>query len=538
MTNKINKNSMVMQGSILAIASLIVRIIGLVYRIPLTRLLTDEGMGYYENAFVIYMLFLMISTYGFPTAVSKLTSTKQTQNRYREAHMIFKSALVLGIILGVVFAAVLWFGAEKLAILSGTPNSAYAIQALAPALIMFSLLASFRGYFQGMNNMIPTAISQIFEQIFNAVFSLLMAWLFLEKSLAFGAAGGTLGTGIGALAALVFMSFVYMMARKKFIHKRIQRDTFDYEVKHMTAYWKIILGTSIPIILGTAILNFTGVVDTFMFQRALILKGFSQEETATLFGIYSAKYKTLTRLPTTIAASIAVASVPSLTSSVVKNNQEELNTKIGMALRTTLIIAFPATVGELVLARPIIQMLFGTSNLDIATRILQIGAVSIIFLCLYTVCIGIMQGLDKLKTQAYICLIGLGAKIIMNIILFYIFSLNIYGLVIANILSSMLQAYLNIKVINKTVKIKLDIHKTITIPLFSSIIMGIICYIAYKVVYIISMSNTLAALIAILFAVITYGMIIVILKGITKEELLRMPKGDIIVRMFSKLGLL
>lgn len=538
-TKKRNRtNSLVIQGTILAAGFMIVRLIGFFYRIPLANLLTDEGSGYYNNSFVIYTFFLMVSTYGFPASISKLTAEKYAQKKYKEAQVIFKSALSLALILGLLFSAVLWFGAEEIAILSGTPKSMYAIRALAPALFCFSLLAVFRGYFQGMNTMVPTAISQIIEQIFNAVFSLILAAIMVKKGVEYGASGSTLGTGIGALSALLFLALVYKAASHKLIRKNLSKDYHDYPPKSILSYWKIILWLAFPMILGTAIMNLTSVIDMFMFQRALIFRGASSDEAANMYGFYTMKNQILITLPVAIAAALSTASIPGIAASVVMKETRALQHKINTALRATLITLIPATVGLTVLAYPILTMLFKGDNMDLAARLLQISSVVLVFFGISTVSIGLIQGLGKLRQQVYISIIALVVKVLFNFLFLYVFNLKLYGAIISNNLYAIVSAYLSLRVIRQYVKIKIDLQKTIIIPVISSLFMGITCYLMYQLVGAISGSNILATLLSILISLISFGVIMLKLKGISEEEIVGFPKGHILIKYLRKMGLI
>lgn len=538
-TSRRRKNSLVLQGSILAIAALIVRLIGFFYRIPLVDILLDEGNGYYTSAFIIYTFFLMVSTYGFPAAISKMTSEKFAEKKYREAHSIFRSAFFLAIILGIVFSLVLWFGADTLAIISGgSKNSSLAIQATVPALFFFSILSVYRGYFQGMNTMVPTAVSQIFEQIFNAGFSLLLALLLVKKGLVYGAAGSVLGTGIGALSALLFLMFIYSITNKKIIRRNLKKDKSPYIKKSMFHYWKQIFMVSIPIVIGTAIFNLTSVIDMFMFKRAIIFHGNTVQYAESLFGVYAAKNQLLINLPVTIGAALSVASIPSISASVAQNNIKEVREKIHSAIRATILVVIPAAIGELVMAGPIIHMLFRTGDLALATRLLQIASISIIFFGLSTVSVGLLQGLGKLRMQIWTASIALIVKVILNVFLLYVFNLNIYGAVIANNLFSIVYALLNLYMVHRFVPVRIDFYHTIAKPLISAIFMGITCYILYYLLGILSVNGTLATLIAILISIFVYSIILLKLKGLSEKEIIDFPKGLKILKFLKKLRLI
>ncbi|PKM50680.1 MAG: hypothetical protein CVV02_10370 [Firmicutes bacterium HGW-Firmicutes-7] len=536
---KRRKNSLVLQGSILAAAAIIVRIIGFFYRIPLNNILTDEGNSYYSTAFIIYTFFLMISTYGFPIALSKLISERMVEKKIKEVQVIFKSALSLALILGIIFSVILWFGADALAIYSGgSIKAALAIRATAPALLIFSVLSVYRGYFQGMNTMVPTALSQILEQIFNAGFSLLLAIILVKKGYEYGAAGGEIGTGIGALAALILLMFVYKVTNRKIISKKILKDKSNFEKKSLFFYWKLILMVSIPIVIGTAILNFASVVDMFMFKRAVVFHGLGELEAEKLFGLYATKNQLLINLPVTIAASLAMASIPSISAAVVNGSIENIRTKIDAAIRGTILVVLPAAVGEFVLAEPIINMLFTGENLELAAKLLQISAISIVFFGLSTVSVGILQGLGKLKMQIWTSSIALIIKIVFNVILLFVFNLNIYGAVIANIMFSFIYATLNIYIINRYVPIKINMKRSVIIPIAAATLMGVTCYISYNALGIISASNTLATLISIIISIFVYCFILLKLKGITEKEIIDFPKGQKILRLLKRLKMM
>ena len=248
MKKKRKRSNFIVQGSILAIASIIVRLIGLVYRIPLTNVIGDEGMGYYSYAYEPYAVMLLLSYHGLPTAVSKLVAEKNGEGRYRSSYRVFKTGMLLAVVIGAITGALLWFGADFIAgTLNHQPMSSYALKVLGPTLFILSIMGILRGYFQGTGTMVPTAVSQILEAVVNAIVSVVAATiLFAEgkkfdlvtgtKSFAeaYGAAGGTLGTCAGALAALLFLLFVYSIY-KRVIRKQIRRD----RVKELESYARI-----------------------------------------------------------------------------------------------------------------------------------------------------------------------------------------------------------------------------------------------------------------------------------------------------------
>ena len=226
------KDDYIVQGSILAAAAVLTKIIGVVYRIPLTNILGDEGNGFYGYAYQVYAIALMISSFSLPTAVSKLVSIRLAKRQRRNAFRVFICSLAFAIGVGLFISLTIFLGAGLISThLMKSPLSVYALRVLAPGLLIVAVMAVIRGYFQGMGTMLPTAISQIIEQVFNAAVSLLAAWGFInafsdgtENSIAkWGAAGSTVGTGAGVVTALIFMLLVYGVNRGKIMH-RVNRD--------------------------------------------------------------------------------------------------------------------------------------------------------------------------------------------------------------------------------------------------------------------------------------------------------------------------
>jgi stage V sporulation protein B len=537
-TKKRRRNSVVLQGSILALAAVVVRLIGLIYRIPLTNTLTDEGAGLYGTAFTVYMMFLMVSSYGLPAAISKLVAAKLAVGKAREAHAIFKASLWFGLVSGTVFSIILWVFAGDFANLIKSPASTEAIMALAPAVFVFSILAVFRGYFQGMNSMVPTAISQIFEQILNATFSLILGSILVKESFAKGAAGGTMGTGIGAFAALIFMVFVYSITRNRIIYKRIKKDTHEFKPLSMLHYWHVLIRTAFPIIVGTAVLQLTGLIDLMMVQSSLQHNGLTETIANEYYGVYAMKVKVLIRLPITIASALGAASVPSITESLVQKNYDDIKEKIRMAVKTTLVVVIPSAIGLTVMAKPIIEMLFDQQNLDIGAKALQWGTVAIVLFSISTLTIGILQGLDKLKTQAIICLIGMGAKVVLNWLFLYVFNWQLNGVVMSDNIFALLLVSMNMYVINKVIHTRVNIITDMIKPIIASVVMGLITYIIYILLKVLVGTNDIPTLLAILFGGITYIIVIIKIKTLSEYEIMQFPKGASMVRLFKQFNLL
>lgn len=535
---KANSNSIVLQGSILAIASLFVRLIGFFYRIPLVRILGEEGMGYYSSAFEIYSFILIISAYAFPAALSKIIASKVALGKHSEAHYIFKSALLLGGIIGIITSSILLFKSESIAnIIIGNAGSAYALKALAPALLFFSIMAVFRGYFQGMNTMIPTAVSQIIEQIFNAIFSLLMAYLFLKQGVAYGAAGGTLGTGIGAFFGLIFLIILYILARPIF-KKRFIYDKVSEVEGRLSNAWKLILMTSMPMLIGSTAYNLSGLIDTAFFQRALVFHGMEISEAASQYGLLTAKYRLILMLPIAVATALGTASIPSITRSLVKKEFSLIREKAKTSIQMVIIISVPAACGLGFLAKPILRMLFGETNLGISAELMSLGAISIVFFSVSAISIAILQGLGKLKIPLYHSIMAVGVKISLTIVLLFIFDFGLKGAVINSIIFSLLVAILNYSSVRREIRLNLNPANIFGYPIFSGISMGLVIRLVHMGMVSATNSNTLSTLVAILVGIVFYIVTMIFMGGLTEEMILALPKGNSMVKTLKKVKLM
>lgn len=530
-------NSLVIQGSILAAASLIVRFIGFFYRVPLVRLLGDEGMGLYSSSFEIYSFLLIISSYAMPSALSKIISKQVTLGKHKEAYQVFKAALMLGLIMGLITSGILFFGAKGIASFVGSPGSVVAIRTLSPAMFIFSIMAVFRGYFQGHNTMIPTAISQIIEQVFNAIFSIGMAYLLLSQGLMYGAAGGTLGTGIGALFGLLFLVFIYVMSKERFERRR-EKDTTSNLEMNLFSSWQIIAMTSVPMIIGTTAYNLSNLVDMILFQRGLLYHGYEQELVSSMWGVFSSKYRLILTLPISIASAMATAAIPSITASIALKDPVTVKRKVYMALKTVFTTTIPASFGLLVLAKPILWMLFGSSNLDQAALLLQIGSITVVLFGVSAVCIGILQGLGLIKVPVRHSLVALAIKTLFMVVVLFIFDFGLYGAVAANILFAGLVAFSNYYRVHKEMHLHLNIKSMIGLPALSAGLMALFALAIYQGLFLMSASNGFSLMVTMVLSVGIYGVLLIKVGGITKEELEAFPMGGRLTDLLKKIRLI
>ena len=542
-SSKRDNDNFLVQGSILAIASILSRLIGLLYRIPLNNTIGTEGAGIYSATFELYNNCLIISSYGIPTAVSKLVAAKMEKKEYQNCHRILIGALLVSGLAGAIVTGVLFMGADFFSMaLYDNPRIALPLKVLAPNLFIFSIMGVLRGYFQGKGTMIPTSVSQILEQIVNAIISLVAAYYFMVAHsvsadiAAYGAAGGTLGTVMGSCASLVFLGFVF------FIYRPIQRRQMRRDqTGHLSTYTrtvKLILLTTIPIILSQLVYNISGLIDISLFHKIMGAKGVLKEERDALLGIYLGQYKLLTTVPISIATAIGAAIIPSIVSVVTRNNYREVKRKIHTAIKFNMIIAIPSAVGLGVLAKPILMMIFSsnsTQELELSTMLMQLGAIVVIFVALSTISSAILQGIDMVNIPAYHSAIALVIHVIVVVLLLKFTALGLLALVFGYIVFALIVCILNWMYIARVLDYRQEIIKTFVIEFFASVLMGVAAAGVYAGVHWLIPSNAFAVLVSIAVAVIVYFLMLFLLKAIDESDLKRIPKGDKLLPILKKL---
>lgn len=536
------------QGSILAAAGIIVRLIGMVYRIPLAKKIGDNGNGYYNAAYSIYSILLIMSSYSLPTAVSKMVSAKLARREYRNSVRIFRAAMFYATVAGMAGFCALWFGADYFAnVVIKMPFSSYALKALAPTIWIMAYLGVLRGYFQGHSTMVPTAVSQIFEQVINAVVSILAAGVLFdmgvksnlvygstEYSYAFGAAGGAIGTGAGALTALLIFVFL-MLAYRPIMRRQARKDRSGYRESYGSISGALFF-TIVPIIISSAIYNISNVVDNSLFGHVMEDLGESAL-TASQWGVYMGRYHLLFNIPVAIANSLSSSLIPSLSRAVAERNRKQVLARIGSVIRFSMIIAIPSAVGLTVLSGPISNLLFSGMDNTMLIDMMYFGSSAVVFFSLSTVTNAVLQGINRMKVPIINSAVSLAIHVGALYVMMAVFHLGIYSVVYANILFAALVCLLNAIAIARAVGYRQEILKTFLIPLLSSAAMGGAAWGIYRLC-VKALGNSISTAAAILVAVAVYFVILILLKGVDEKELKGMPGGTRLLRAARKLRLM
>lgn len=538
---KSNSNNFIKQGSILAIASVLSRIIGLLYRSPLTAIIGDDANGLYSYAFEVYTIALILSSYSMPLAVSKLLSAKFAKREYINGYKIFKCSMIFAAASGLIMSLAIFFAAPFIEKMSKYEGLTLPLRVLSPTIFVVAIAGTLRGFFQSRKTMIPTAVSQLVEQIVNAIVSVAAASIFVGMSstaitrISYGAAGSTLGTLFGAIISLVFLIFVFYAYRPRFFRHYLHDRSVVKESNSSIA--KMLVTIIIPVILSQAVYQVIGVIDGSIFGNL-----YDGDNNSFLYGLYSLKYRTLVNVPTSISSSMASSMIPTLVSLWAVGNYTEFRNKLSASVKINMLIAFPCAIGLMVLATPIMRLLFPTTDYTMSGRLLMCGAVAVIFYALSTITNAALQGMDKMNKPVIHSAISLAIHVVIIVLLLKYSNLGVYALVIGNVTFPLLVCILNWIAVAKEAHYHQEIKTTFLLPAAASIIMGLVCFGINKLFGLIPNNsyalNMASVVVCIIVAIPVYFGLLFLMKGLTHEDLLNFPMGLKIEKIAKKLKLM
>ena len=544
-----------MQAGILAAAGIIVRIIGILYRSPLVAIIGDEGNGYYSTAYTIYTIILLISTNGIPSAVSKIVAGLMAKKQYRNAHKILMGAFCYVFVAGGLGSVFCFLFADKIV----GESSALVLKVFTPTIFFSGLLGVFRGYFQAHGSMIQTSFSQIMEQIVNALVSIGAAMLLMSfvkdadtsTQAVYGAMGSAMGTGAGVLTALLFMMAVYGVNNKMFLRRR-ERDRTSEDLSYGQVF-KMIFTMVTPVILSTCIYNMSSATNLELYCEIVEkLKGYTEAQATTYYGLYSGKANPITNIPIAFATAMSSAIIPTISGTFEKGDKEGTRKKVGDAIKTTMLISIPSAVGLVVLARPVVFILYPQpGTLDMVAKLLQVLAVSVVFYGLSTLTNGVLQGTGYVNKPVIHAAIALGIQSVALVLLLTFTPLDIYALALAAVCYSFCMCLMNGVSIRKKLGYKQEMVRTFLLPALAAVCMGVAAFFAYEGMELFLMAvgllekgtmnwgmNCICLIPTILIAVVVYFALVIKFGAINKEELTAMPKGRTLVTVAQKLHLL
>ncbi len=529
------RNVLVKNASFLMAAALISKVVGLLYKSPLTRIVGADGMAYYGLAQQAYLILLMIASYSIPQAVSKIIAEKLAQGEYRNAQKYFKGSLLYATVAGGAVALFCLVGASIL-IPSNQQGATLAPRVLSPTIFLSGILGVYRGYFQAYRNMVPTSISQILEQFANAAFSILAAWFFIEVVAGsdkdsidrWGAAGGTIGTGVGVVAALLFVLVVYHLNRK-IIQKKIASDQTGQEESYQEVIG-VILRMVTPIILSAFIYNVNGYIDGYLFSEILGHQGFEDEGIRMLYTEYSIYFLSIINIPLTLSSAAPTSMIPEVSAAYARDHLELANRKVDQAVQLSMFISIPSAVGLAVLSQPIVRILF-PDTIGTAGLLLTVGAVTVVLNGLSNISNGVLQGIGLPNLPMRNAAIALVVDVSSLVVMLLTTGLGILAVVLAIIIYSVFICILNDRSMKKYLSYKNKWVDAYLIPFLASIPMALAAWLLFMGVYFLIPSDLLGLAVSVPLAAVVYVVLYIVIARVPEEELRAFPFGGILVRI-------
>lgn len=553
MENNKQTGAHVLKGAmILSSAVFISKVIGILYRIPLTGAIGNSGNGIFGPSFQVYMVMLTLSSVALPTAISKMVSERRAIGAYKDAHQVYKVAMIYSALMGAILSILLWFGADFIAsFFFKIPEAANSMRSLVPAVFFVSIIAVMRGYFQGMSFMTPTALSQVIEQLVNAIVCITLAYTFIHKSLQAAITGASFGTSAGAFVSLLVLVSIYYMVKPN-LYKRINKSTVSTHETNKEILKKLLI-MSVPIMISSSVFSIMGLIDYSMMYNILpgtIAKLSESGQLATLpisdpqvlldqkeivsslAGQFSAKYTPLINLPVNLILTLGMAVIPAISAATAKKDFKEVRLKTNMVLKIGMLIAVPASIGLMVFGEQVVKFLFSSS--PDGGQLLAYGSISIIFITLAQITTGVLQGMGKQSIPTIHAAIACAVKVVANLILLSRPSMHIYGVVHSTTICYFVYALLNVTYLVRTIHIKISLKKLVIKPLFVASIMGIISAVLFHLSVNMWGHANLMMLILIPIAILIYGFLGLITRTITIKDLENIPGGNKIIKFLVR----
>ena len=539
---KIEKQGFIQGIIVLIFSQILIKILGLIYKLYLTNKegFGDTGNAIYSAGFQIYALLLTLSSIGVPNAVSKMVSEKISIGDRKGAHRIFKISFFTFTTIGFACSIILFFGSKYIANnLLQIPEAEYSLLALSPSIFFVSIISVIRGYFNGMQTMKATANSQALEQLLKTVLTIVLVEItynISNSNTTLMAASGNLATTFATIGCFLYL-YKYYKIRKKNIAFEIKK-TVKYKRKSSLLIIMDVLYITIPMSLTSILMSINKNVDSITVVRGL--KNFLSFEQAKIqYGILSGKVDTLVNLPLSFNMVMATALVPAVSAAFARKNNLEGIKKISFSILTTVLIGFPCTVGMIVFAKPILNLLFPKACAG--AIILQISSISIIFTMLEQIINCALQGIGKIFVPAISLSIGVIAKIILNIILIPIsneifFLGGINGAAFATVICHIVSFLISFNILKRKINLKLNINKIFIKPIIATLIMGVTLYFS-KLILNSIITKDMATILSIIIAIIIYVFTIIILKILSKEEIFSLPFGNKFIKIMEKIGM-
>ncbi len=567
-----NKEKKFLQGAlILAGANLLVKIIGALFKVPLYNLIGEDGSGIFNVAYQIYTFMFIIATAGFPIAVSKMVAESIARGDEYDARRIFQTATFLLGLIGLVGSTVLYAFSDKLAAFLGNPDSALGIRVIAPGVFFVSLVSAYRGYFQGKQNMYPTAGSEVVEASAKLIIGIVAAMAFMNMAInipgtssgfsshsrtMYSATGAIFGVTSGTFLALVLMLIIFSCKEKRI------RPVSGQSIRPRSDILKNLIKIAIPITIGASVSSLTSLVDLATIMNRLVVnpdvfgsyahlfaegtefwgkaveegwEGLTllQKKANSLYGVYTGQAQTMFNLPLTIVVGISMSIVPAISTALAERKRDQAQSMTASVLRITMLFALPCAMGFFVLSSPILRLLYSDAN---AGYLLQKLAFAVPFVALVSVSNSVLQSYGKVYYPVFNMLIGGIVKVFMNYTLIPFWGIDAAPIATAVCYGTI--AMLNLVCIVRMLKAKINIMDLVIKPLCAALVMGAVVSVAYNALSALLPGSRLVTIAAIGIGVVVYAVAVILVKALKRDDVLNLPKGEKIAGLLEKYKLL
>lgn len=534
--NKAKEPRLIVGVIILMISNIIVKVIGVLFKIPLHELLGDRGMSYFNIAYNLFTTLYLVSTAGLPTAISMMVSEARVKGKKLEVRRIFRTAVCLFFVLGTIGTSIMLFGAGGLASLMGSDDSKWSIMAISPTLFLICISSSIRGYFQGHQNMLPTACSEIIESAGKFVLGIVLGtWAVREgKSIEICAAYAISGVAIGEACGLVFLICAKLLHRQDYSYTLAVDDGTVSPSKKIL---KNLLLISVPVMLSSVALNLTSTIDTFTIIN--IIKRYSSAEASEIaYGNYTTLAVTLFHLPSAFIYPISTSLAPALSAARAAENKIKEKSVLNASIKMTVIISIPCAIGMAIMSGPILSLLFSNKDsINSAAPLLSILSPAIFFSAILTVTSAALQACHYQRKPIISMLCGIVAKAVVSCALMSVESIGIFGAPIGTLVSYFVMAAVNFIFVLKYVSSEINIFRLIVKPMVASGLASVITLTSY---YAISHAghSTIGTIVSIVLTVFAYFILLFVLKEFKREDIMIFPHGEKIYNALVKMHLM
>ena len=523
-----NKKETFMKGAlILVIANIIVKFIGAAFKIPLTYLLDEEGMALFSASYTMYTWLFIVATAGIPVAISKMISEARTKGNSAEVKRIFSVSRKLLVGIGVAGTLILYFGAGLFSDLLKNPDSELGIKAISPAVLFVALMSAYRGYFQGHQDMLPTALSEVTEAIGKLAIGFAGAYFLIRNGVIYGSAGAVFGVAMGGLLGFLVLFAIYHIKSSKNKSK-----ASGGILRSEGTILKELVRIAVPITIGASVFSLTTLIDTAMIMRNLQTGAFTYSEAKHLYGSYTGYAVPLFNLPPTLISAITISLVPAISASLTAGDKKAAQNTAINSISITTLFSLPCAVGMSILANPILSLVYNNTN---ATETLTVLSVAIVFVSLVMVTNAILQSVGEERVPVVNMLIGGVVKIVVNAILVANPDINIVGAPIGTIACYAVILVLNMFTITRKLSLEMSFVHMVAKPLICAAVMGV----AVKFVYtILPLGDKINLILSIAFGAAVYGILLICTKAISEDVLSSIPVVSKLVPVFKKMHLI